>query len=408
VSPDASPDVLPDVVDEAPKASSVWTRPFLTVVVTQLTFGYSVSTFLLMPKYLSTVLGASASQIGRVGALPSFAAVLAAPFVGGWLDSLGRKPLIALGTSLGALCAASWLLVDHLGPLVYALQLCNGLAFMITFNASGTLVTDQAPPERLGQAIGLFGAANMSMSAIAPAAAEALAAHVGWHAAFGLAAFAALAALGLSRRIDEPARAHSPRTVRPSLAPTLGLAKRLLPHAFAMITCGAAYGAVFTYYQPFVLAQGAKHVSAFFIGFTLAALTTRIGLGSLPDRIGRRRVSFGSYVLYAGVVLGMTQITPARLLPLGFLFGCAHGFFYPALNALCVEQTRPEQRGRVMTLVNGSFQLGNMSSILLFGWVAERHGYPLVFVLASGLAWLGVLALYVEATRSSQPGGSEA
>ncbi len=389
-------------VEEVAQAPSLWTRPFLMVVVTQMTFGYSVSTFLLMPKYLSTVLGASASQIGRVGALPSFAAVVAAPFVGGWLDSVGRKPLIALGCTLGASCAATWLCVDHLGPLVYLLQLVNGLAFMITFNASGTLVTDQAPPERLGQAIGLFGAANMSMSAIAPAVAESLAARASWRAAFALAAVAALCALLMSRRILEAPRTRdpdAPRIPRSSLAPSWQVARRLLPHSFAMISCGAAFGAVFTYYQPFVLAHGAKQVSGFFIGFTVAAMTTRLGLGSLPDRLGRRRVALGSFIFYACIVLAMTQITPARLLALGFLFGCAHGFFYPALNALCVEQTLPAQRGRVMTLVNGSFQLGNMSSVLAFGWVAERYGYPTVFVLASAVTWLGVGALCVEATR---------
>ncbi|HEX7479840.1 MAG TPA: MFS transporter [Polyangiales bacterium] len=396
------------MVDEASKPQSLWTRSLLTVVATQLIFGYSASTFLLMPKYLSTVLGASPSQLGRVGALPSFAAVLAAPFVGSWLDTIGRKPLIALGTSLAAICAALWLCVDHLGPLVYVLQLGNGLAFMLTFNASGTLVTDKAPPERLGQAIGIFGAANMSMSAIAPAAAEALVARAGWRAAFALAACAALCALALSRRIDEPARnpGHAPR--RPSLAPTLALVRRLSPQAFTMVTCGAAYGAVFTYYQPFVLSQGAKHVSAFFIGFTLAALATRLGLGSLPDRLGRQRVALGSYAFYACTVLAMTQLLPSRLFVLGLLFGCAHGFFYPALNALCVEQTRPEQRGRVMTLVNGSFQLGNMSSVLAFGWVAERYGYPRVFVLAAAITCLGLAALYGSSTRSPARDPSQA
>jgi hypothetical protein len=40
-----------------------------------------------------------------------------------------------------------------------------------------------------------------------------------------------------------------------------------------------------------------------------------------------------------------------------------------------------------------------MSSVLAFGWVAERYGYPTVFVLASAVTWLGVGALCVEATR---------
>ena len=48
----------------------------------QMAFGLCWSTFLLLPKYLTTELDATASQIGFVSAIPTFAGTLAVPIVG--------------------------------------------------------------------------------------------------------------------------------------------------------------------------------------------------------------------------------------------------------------------------------------------------------------------------------------
>ena len=153
-------------------------------------------------------------------------------------------------------------------------------------------------------------------------------------------------------------------------------------------------GAVSTFYQPFVIAQGANQVSTFFVGFTAAAVSIRLLFGSLPDRSAGANPPSSRTSGFAGMVLAMTQLTPSRLLVFGFLFGCTHGVFYPALSALCVEQARAEERGRVMTLVMGSFRLGNFASAIALGAIAESYGYRVVFVLAALASALGVWALF--------------
>src|SRR5262245_23683991 len=119
------------------------------VVVMQMAFSFAMSTFALLPKFLSTALGASASQIGRTSAVQGFTIVLLTPFVGGWLDRAGRQPLISVGTLLAAAYAAAWCTIDAVGPLSYALQIVSALGLITTFNAASTLVTENAPPEKL-------------------------------------------------------------------------------------------------------------------------------------------------------------------------------------------------------------------------------------------------------------------
>ncbi len=384
--------------EDSTHSTPVITRNFVAVVVTQMFFGYALSTFLLLPKFLATELHGTASQIGHVGAVPGFTAALIVPFVGSALDRFGRRPLMRAGAILGAACAMLWLFVESIGPAVYLLQVLSGVAFMLSFSGASTLVADAAPPEKLGQAIGLFGAANISMNALSPALAEPLAAHFGWHSAFVVSTLVFLVGLTASLAIREPDRKHlAPATANGGSQTSSGtreVAVKMFPYMIAMITCGAAYGTVFTFYQPFVLAQGAEHVSTFFIGFTSAAVLVRLGLGGFADRIGRRRVAFWSLVGYVCMVVSMTQLTPELLLPLGFGFGAAHGLFYPALSAFALEFTALHERGRAMTLMNGSFHFGTTSSVLCCGWVAEAYGYPQAFVLAAIIAGLGVCALY--------------
>ncbi len=406
---------MDSTVDRQPKPSLL-TPAFVTIVLAQMAFSYAVSSFMLLPKYLATALHASASQIGRTSALPGFAAVVLTPFVGGWLDRVGRKPLISAGAVLCAIYACAWIAVDHVGPLSYALQILSGCAFVLTFNAASTLVTEDAPPERLGQAIGLFGAANISMNAIAPSIAEPLAARFGWHVAFALAAAAAVLAFLLAQRVVERARPAAdggarnslhPRHLRHDLADTLRVGRRIGLHVGAMISCGAAYGAICTFYQPFVLAQGAKQVSGFFVGFTVATVSMRLLLGGVADRFGRRRIALGTLTAYAFMVLGMTQLTPGSLVAFGMLFGSCHGLFFPALNALSIEHTQPDERSRVMTLINGAFHFGFMTAVLCFGWIAEHQGYRAVFVLASLVTGLGVALLYTDGVRTrAEPGAT--
>jgi MFS family permease len=387
---------------QPPVPKTLWTRGFVAILCTQMAFNYCFSTFLLLPKFLSTQLGATASDIGHVNAVSGIVAVASVPFVGGFLDRVGRRPLMAAGAILVLMYALGWTAVDHIGPLVYGLQVLSGLAFMLAFSGASTLVADHAPPERLSQAIGVFGAANITMNALAPAVAEPIAESYGWRAAFALGAAFALLSLALSRTVREPVRPSTAHIARVNdFFATLSVARRLMPYVIAMASCGAAFGAVFTFYQPCVIAQGATHVSTFFVGFTLAAVATRVGLGSLADRFGRRRVALRAFMLYALVVLSMTQLAPSRLLGFGLAFGFAHGFFYPALNALALELTQPTERGRAMTLINGSFHLGNTASVLVFGWVAHSYGYTPVFVLAALVACVGLMTLYRAAPRAA-------
>jgi AAHS family 4-hydroxybenzoate transporter-like MFS transporter len=138
-------------------------------------------------------------------------------------------------------------------------------------------------------------------------------------------------------------------------------------------------------------------------------VVTRVLLGWVPDRIGRMRTTLLSLGLYAAVVLAMSQLAPGTLAIYGALLGCAHGFLYPSLNALAIEDGNHARRGQVLTYTNGGFQVGYTLGVLVFGWIAERTGYPTIFVLGGVImllatAAVGRVALARAALKTTQLG----
>jgi MFS family permease len=162
------------------------------------------------------------------------------------------------------------------------------------------------------------------------------------------------------------------------------------------------FGTMVTFAQPYALSLGVENVSQLFVGYTLAAAFVRILLGGLADRIGRERVALGAMLAYTAVLAGAAWLEPGTLFFFGAGLGLAHGFIYPALNAMLLDDTDAGRRGLVMVVYNGSFQLGFAVSALSFGWVAERFGYPAVFVTCAALSATGGLVLAAVA-RSTHP-----
>ena len=375
------------------------TRPLLTpgfvkLLVAQACFGYAFSNYFLLPKFLVTELGAGPAQIGQITAWFGLFVVCFLPAMGVLVDRFGRQNFLTAGALLMAAASLAFTEVDRIGPLLYLLRAVQGAAFAMAFVAGATLAVDEAPPERLGQALGLFGLTFLSMNAIAPAASEEIAVRVGWPATFLLAAVLALVSAGLSRRLRDrrPPLAHG--------APSIGLLEmalrpRQLRVTAAISLVGVALGAMFTFHQPFALALGMTHVRSFFVAYAVAAVVMRVGFGGLIDRAGRRRVVLVTLALYVVVVAGMSALQPGWLGLFGAGLGIAHGLFYPAYNALAVEGIGERERGKLIGLFQAGFNIGSSCGTLALGELAERAGYPAVFWVAAACvlgAWLVVFA----------------
>ncbi len=379
----------------------LWTRGFATILVAQMGFGYASAAFLLVPKYIVGDHGASALEVGWVAASFGVAAVVFLFVTGELADRGGRRRFFSLGAALMTLASLGFAAVDGVGPLLYVLRFLQGIAFALTFVAGSTLTVDQAPPERLGQAIGLFGLSMLSMNAVGPVVTERLAASHGWPLAFWVASAGSALCLVLSFAVRDRRQPPPPDVEVPGL---LAVARRPDQVRIAVVVgaVGATFGAVFNFHQPFALELGMEQVQGFFVAYAAAGIVCRLGFGNWIDRLGRRRVAGWTLAVYATAVGGMTQLGPGNLAIFGAAFGVAHGLWYPAYNAIAVDGVGEHERAKVMALFLGWFNVGFTAGAVPFGWIAGAYGYPAVFAAASALTGAAlVLFLLSPEGRSS-------
>jgi MFS family permease len=182
----------PDPDSPSMGAPRLWTRSFVNLIVAQSVFGFAYAQFVLLPKLLAVSYHATARQIGVVMAAFGVASLVAIPVMAPAMKRLGCRRAMVLGNLLLAGSALGFIFIHSAGLAAALLRGAHGIAWSLFFAAGMTLVADVAPKARLAQAIGLFGAAALSMSALGPAVAEPMAARWGAHSVFVLAAVVAV------------------------------------------------------------------------------------------------------------------------------------------------------------------------------------------------------------------------
>ena len=373
--------------EQAPSAELL-TPAFVALILVNLAFSFSVSTFFLLPKFLALELGAGAREIGAVTGAFGGAMIVALPLVGRLLDGTRNRAVLCAGCALMAASALGFTLVTQLGAWAFVLRGLQGLALSMVNNAASVMVADRAPPHRLAQALGLYAGTGMVMTAVAPALAEVLAARLGFGTVFLSASVAACAAAALSLRID----AQTPVAALPSSMRQLLRSRRVLQLLLVFSCAGLGFGAMMTFSTPFALELGVANVRGFFVAFAVGAASVRFGLGRMMDRVGHQRVAIGALAAYGPVIAAMSMLSSLPLALLGGVLGMAHGLFIPSFMAFAMAGGAKHENGKLLTLLHGGFNLGN-AAVAVLGLGAERFGYVAVFLATGTLVLVAPLGL---------------
>jgi MFS family permease len=385
----------------APGASDrLLTRGFASLLLAQVGFGYAFSSYFLLPKFVVVALDGGPREIGLLTGAHNFAVFALMPAMGALVDRFGRRPFLIAGALLMAVASLLFTAIDSFGPAIFALRGIQALAFAMAFAAGSALAVDEAPPERVAQAIGLFGLTFLSMNAVAPLVVEEVSVRAGWPTAFGLAAAGAVLCALLSLRLRERA---VPAGQGEALQGLVAVATRpsLLRVMAVVALVGIAFSSIFNFHQPFALEAGMERVRAFFAAYAVVAIGVRVGFGAWIDRFGRRRSAIAALSLYVAVALLASEIPRTGLALLGAALGLAHGVFYPAFNAVALERAGARERGKVMSLYQAAFQAGGAAGPLLLGLLAERAGYPAVFFASAGCLALALVVLVCSPERGA-------
>jgi MFS family permease len=378
-----------------PRLPAALSGHFFRITGMNFFFFAGLNAFVLLPLYIHH-LGGTDVQVGLVMGLYNAAGIFCQPLVGAWVDRVGRRPFLLLGAGLVGLASLGFHVVAAV-PLLALLRALQGIGFSAFFVANYTMVVDLVAPERRGWALGIFGLSGLLATALSPLAGEALIRGLGFPAFFLMATLLAGVALLLAWRQPESGRpgtaAGGIEAIREGLQETLRIQMAL------SFFFGLGIGTIFTFVPTFGELLGVTSLALFYTAYSGAAMAVRALGGGLSDTLGRRAVIVPSMLLQAlaaailaalGLLFGARA--PVPVLPFlflaGLLAGGAHGFLYPALAALLMDETPERRRGSVVGIFSSVFLTGNALGAMLFGVLSHGFGY--------GVMW-SVLALLLGA-----------
>ena len=313
---------------------------------------------LLLPKFLATELGVGPAAIGALNFANGAAAVASLMASGVLVDRYGRRRFLTAGALLMGASSLGFLAVEGMGPLVYTLRVGHGVAFAMAFVAGAALTVDQAPPRatqpgdralRADDAVDERGGADRRRGDRERAQLATRVRHRGRRR---------VRVRGL---LAVPPRAA---TDGPRRAGPIGLARRgAPPRAAASRDRDRARRELLR--QP-LRVRPAPRARGRHRGRARALRRVRVrGRVRAPrarpragDSFGRIRVSAAMLVLYGIGAFSLLGLGGVGLVPIGLVFGLAHGLFYPTYNASVVDGAPESERGRIVALFQAWFNVG--------------------------------------------------
>lgn len=359
-----------------------------------------------------------ALHVSLLAAGYAFMQLLLAPLWGRLSDSLGRRPLLAIGLTGFAVGQALCGLLTSLVAL-YAIRLGTGLFSAAIIPAAFAFVADTTSDEDRTRGMAQLSAAAGIGFVIGPAVGGLLGGielpATGLPVAtfslrFFAAAGCALLALLTLRWLEEPVVPAAAQ--RPGRVAWTDLARRIgLPLTVAMAgqVAVALFETTFALHARTDLGIGLVELGAVFMVCGLMMLVVQLGaVAPLARRWGEVRLASAALALM-GLSLALLAVAPstASVFALVALYGIGMGLLTPAVSVL-VSRRGGAHAGAALGLESGAKSLGQIAGPVL-GGVLFGASVPVPFWLASGLL-LGLAPIFAWSGRRTHkpPGGRAA
>lgn len=370
-------------------SQALYTRPFLLLCLSHALFAGSFNMMIPeLPSYLSSLGGAE--HKGLIIALFTITAGVSRPFSGKLADTVGRLPVMYVGTFACVICSLLYPQLAFVSGFL-ALRFFHG--FSTGFKPTGTsaYVADIVPDGRRGEAMGTLGICLSLGASSSPPLGSWLVKHYDINAMFYASAIFAVLSMLILMGLTETLREKQPfklsllKVGRHDVFDPLAI-----PAAIVMIFCYISYGVILTLVPDLSDQLGVENRGTFFTIFTLASVSTRFSAGKISDRLGRVPVLKASAILIAIAMLTFAVADSKNMLYLAStLFGLGNGIFSPAINAWTVDLGDPGRKGRALATMYISLEIAIGGGALVAGWFAGHLAGVFYFAaLASLMGWV--------------------
>jgi MFS family permease len=335
--------------------------------------------------------------------------LVASPF----LTSRNAERAMLAGITVLVAGGVAFLGVRSTAGLLALRAACGAGGFLLGGGATALLVT-VIPPDRSGEAFGIYSVAILLAYGIVPAAMDAVVPRLPGPAwGYALAALTLLPAVPLVVAVGRRARARAARPAAEPHVPSWAdlratLARPRLALVLALdVSYFANWSSLYYLFKGFAGERGLGNVGAFFSVLTAVMIAVRLLAGRLFDRFDKAGLAAAAFAVVAMGHLALATLPIAAAPLVGAFLGLGLGAGYPSLNGLMFELSEPRFRGQNANLMLAGVQLGSFLGPALGGLLVARLGYGGYFAGAMLLA-LASAAASTALSRRRGPGASPA
>lgn len=378
------------------KPNSIYTIHFGLVCLSSLLFSASFNMLIPeLPDYLSSMGGSEYK--GLIIALFTLTAGFSRPFSGRLTDTLGRVPVMAVGSIVCFVCGILYPVLGTVSGFLF-LRLIHGFSTGFKPTATAAYVADIIPRERWGEALGIHGLCFSTGMAIGPAIGSTIKLYSSMNMLFYASSLFALLSIVILMNMKETLKVkhrfslHILKISRKDI-----IALEVLPAAVVTFLSYIAYGVILTLIPDWSQHLGIVNKGLFFMAFTVASLLIRFGAGKASDKYGRIQIiNIGLMLLIISLVIVGFADSFIGLMVGAVVYGVATGVVSPALNAWTVDMSHPDHRGKAMATMYIALEAGIGLGALFAGWVYQDviAKIPLVMYMAAGMSFIALVYVW--------------
>jgi MFS family permease len=381
---------------------------------------FDIMMYALVLSYLMKDLGMDKPTAGLMGSITLLASAVGGMIFGVIADRFGRtralRGSILIYSVFTAACGFS-----RTVPMLAVFRICLGLGMGGEWASGAALVSETWPAEHRGKALGFM----QSSWAVGYAAAALVTGIVmplwGWRAVFFIGVLPALLTFWIQKQVDEPEIWQKQRSLVRTTAEKKPRARSIIRGRLLGITAAVTIMNAFTMFAwwgfnlwiPGYLSLdrsqggiglGTRQMSALIIFMQVGMWLGYITFGYICDSLGRKK----TYVFFlVAASLFVLAYSGFRIPMLLFFLGPFVAFFgtgyFSGFGALTAELYPTRIRATAQGFTYNIGRIASAIAPLVIGSLAQRKGFNIAFLLASGAFLLAaVMWIWIPETRGRE------
>jgi len=351
----------------------LYTKGFIVLCMSHVLFGASFSMIIPeLPSYLTSLGGAD--YIGLIIALFTLTAGFSRPFSGKLTDTIGRIPVMIIGTGVCVICSLLYPFVGGVAGFLL-LRFFHGFSTGFKPTAATAYAADIVPVHRRGEAMGILGVSMNVGTSGAPPIGSYIVINYSMDAMFFVSSIVALVSvlilIGMKESLKDKQK-FKPRMLllrKEEIFHPAGITPAIITFSLYF-----GFGAILTIVPNQCTYLGIENKGMYLGVLTASSILSRLFAGKVSDIYGRLPVLKVAlfFVICSLIFFGYAN-SPFWIFFSAGLLGFSFGISSPAMFAWAIDRADPTMLGRVLATVYIALEAGIGIGALLSAAVYQNN-----------------------------------